>query len=49
MPSFAQTPPHLPLPLTLTPLYPLVRDGADTMKLEILDGALNAAMNDLPL
>ncbi len=33
---------HLPSPLTLTPLYPLLSEGADTMKLEMLDGALKA-------
>ena len=34
----AQTLPHLLSPLTLTPLYPLESEGAETMKLEILDG-----------
>ena len=48
MPSVAHTPLHRPFPLTLTPLYPAERDGAETMELEMLDGALNAAMMDYP-
>ena len=44
----AQTPLHFSAPLTLTPLYPLESEGAETMTLEMLEGALKAAMKDLP-
>jgi len=49
MPLVAQIPLQQVSPLTVTPLKPLESEGADTMKLDMLDGAVKAAMKDWPL
>jgi hypothetical protein len=44
MPDEAQMPLQYVVPPTLTPVYPLLREGAETATLEQPEGALKAAM-----